>query len=63
MAKSMHNFGKHAREKAKQQKQMDKAEKRRMAKKLRANIKTGAPNAESDIVEPAPADEVSKSTA
>ena len=43
MAKSMYNFGKHAREKAKQQKQMEKAEKRMMAKQQKANMKTDAP--------------------
>jgi len=61
MAKSMYNFGKHAREKARQQKQMEKAEKRMMAKQQKANIKTDAPNAGSDIVEPSPAEEASKS--
>ena len=40
----MYNFGKNAKEKAKQQKQMDKAEKRRIAKQSKANIKSGKPD-------------------
>lgn len=40
----MYNFGKNAKEKAKQQKQMDKAEKRRIAKQSKANIKSGTPD-------------------
>jgi hypothetical protein len=63
MAKSMYNFGKNSREKARQQKQMEKAEKRMLAKQQKANLKADAPNAGSDIVEPAPAEEASKSTA
>ena len=63
MAKSMYNFGKQAKEKARQQKQMDKASKRIMAKQQKANIKKHTPNAESDITEPAPEEEISKSTA
>jgi len=59
----MYNFGKHAREKARQQKQMEKAEKRMMAKQHKANMKTDAPNAGSDIAEPSPAEEAAKSTA
>ena len=52
MGKSMYNFGKLGKEKARQQKQMDKAAKRIMAKQQKANLLTGAPNAYSDIVEP-----------
>jgi hypothetical protein len=63
MAKSMYNFGKHAREKARQQKQMEKAEKRMMAKQQKANMKTDAPNADSITAEPEPAEETSKSMA
>ena len=48
MGKSMYNFGKQAKEKARQQKQMDKASKRIMAKQQKANIKTNTPNADSD---------------
>ncbi len=53
MGKSMYNFGKLGKEKARQQKQMDKAAKRIMAKQNKANLKTGTPNADSDIAEPA----------
>ena len=63
MAKSMYNFGKQAKEKARQQKQMDKASKRMMAKQQKANIKPHTPNADSDIAEPEQAEETSKSIA
>jgi hypothetical protein len=63
MAKSMYNFGKQAKEKARQQKQMDKASKRIMAKQQKANIKTHTPNTDSDIAEPEPAEEISKNIA
>ena len=52
MGKSMYNFGKQGREKARQQKQMDKTAKRIMAKQQKANLKTGTLNAGSDIAEP-----------
>jgi len=52
MGKSMYNFGNQGKEKARQQKQMDKAAKRIMAKQQKANLKTGTPNASSDIAEP-----------
>jgi len=52
MGKSMYNFGKQGKEKARQQKQMDKAAKRIMAKQKKANLKTGTPNAVSDMAEP-----------
>jgi len=53
MGKSMYNFGKQGKEKARQQKQMDKAAKRIMAKQQKANLKTGNPNAGPEIAEPA----------
>jgi hypothetical protein len=52
MGKSMFNFGKQGKEKARQQKQMDKAAKRLMAKQQKANLKAGTPNEESTIAEP-----------
>ena len=52
MGKSMFNFGKQGKEKARQQKQMDKAAKRLMAKQQKANMKAGTPNGESTIAEP-----------
>ena len=63
MGKSMYNFGKRAKEKARQQKQMDKASKRIMAKQQKANIKVSTPNAGSDIVEPGLVGEIAKSIA
>jgi hypothetical protein len=58
MGKSMYNFGKQGKEKARQQKQMDKAAKRIMAKQQKANLKTGTPNADSDIAEPGPVEKI-----
>jgi hypothetical protein len=52
MGKSMYNFGKQGKEKARQQKQMDKAARRRMAKQQKANLQGGTPNADSDTAEP-----------
>jgi hypothetical protein len=63
MGKSMYGFGKQVKEKARQQKQMDKASKRIMLKQQKANIKTHTPNAGSDIVEPGLVEEIVKSTA
>jgi hypothetical protein len=60
MGKSMYNFGKQGKEKARQQKQMDKAAKRIMAKRQKANLKTGTANADSDMSEPEPMDEIVK---
>jgi hypothetical protein len=51
MGKPMYNFGKNAKEKAKQQKQMDKASKRRIAKQSKANMKSNTPNEDSGITE------------
>jgi hypothetical protein len=51
MGKSMYNFGKQGKEKARQQKQMDKAAKRIAAKQQKANLKAGTPNADSAIAE------------
>ncbi len=52
MGKSMFNFGKQGKERARQQKQMDKAAKRLMVKQQKANVKAGTPNADSVIAEP-----------
>jgi len=62
MGKSMYNFGKQGKEKVRQQKQMDKAAKRIMAKQQKANLKTGAPNADSAIAEPKLAEGIVKNT-
>ena len=58
MGKSMFNFGKQGKEKARQQKQMDKAAKRLMVKQQKANLKAGTPNADSAIAEPKLAEDV-----
>jgi hypothetical protein len=63
MGKSMYGFGKQVKEKARQQKQMDKASKRIMLKQQKANIKTHTPSAGSDIAEPGLVEEIVKSTA
>ena len=60
MGKSMYNFGKQGKEKARQQKQMDKSAKRIMAKQQKANLKTGTPNADLAIAEPNSAADVVK---
>ena len=52
MGKSMYNFGNQGKERARQQKQIDKASKRIMAKQ-QANIKTKPPLADPDAAEPA----------
>jgi DNA repair protein RadC len=58
MGKSMFNFGKMGKEKARQQKQMDKAAKRITAKQLKANLKTGNPDAAAEMAEPALAEKI-----
>jgi len=63
MGKSMYNFGKRAKEKARQQKQIDKASKRIMAKQQKDDIKASTPNADSDIAEPGLVEEIVKGTA
>ena len=63
MGKSMYDFGKQGKERARQQKQIDKAAKRLLAKQQKANIKTSAPNADSDIAEPSLVEDIVKSTA
>jgi hypothetical protein len=51
MGKSMYDYVSRTKEKARQQKQIDKASKRKMAKQEKDNIKTYTPNAVSDIAE------------
>jgi len=58
MGKSMFNFGKQGKERARQQKQMDKATKRLMVKQQKADLKAGTPNAGSAIAEPNTAEDV-----
>jgi hypothetical protein len=53
------NFGKREKEKARQQKQMDKAAKRIMIRQQKADLKAGIPTAAPEISEPEPAEEIS----
>ena len=62
MGKSMYNFGKQGKEKARQQKQMNKAAKRIMAKQQKANLKTGTPNTGLGLAEPILAEDIVRST-
>ncbi len=52
MGKLMSNFGTQAKERARQQKQIDKASKRMLARRQRAYAKTGAPKTDSETAEP-----------
>jgi bacillopeptidase F (M6 metalloprotease family) len=52
MGKSMYNFGKMGKEKARQQKQLAKTAKRTLAKQQKGNLKTVETSADSDIAEP-----------
>jgi hypothetical protein len=63
MGKSMYDFGNQGKERARQQKQIDKASKRIMAKQQKAHIKTSPPNAGSDVAEPGLVEEIVKSIA
>jgi len=63
MGNSMYDFGKQMKEKARQQKQIDKASKRIMAKQQKAYIKTSSPNRDPDITEPAMVEEIVDSIA
>ena len=60
MGKSMYDFGKRGKEKARQQKQIDKASKRIMAKQQQVDSTTNRSNVSSDIVEPLLAEEIVK---
>jgi hypothetical protein len=63
MGKSMYNFGKNTKEKARQQKQMEKASKRLIAKQSKANIKLSTPNEDPGAVESRPVAGIAKGTA
>ena len=63
MGKSMFNFGKQGKERARQQKQMDKAAKRILAKQNKAKLKTGSPGVDSNMAEQGPADETAEGAA
>jgi len=57
----MYDYVNRTKERARQQKQMDKASKRKMAKQEKANIITSTPNAVSDIAEHGLGEEIVKS--
>jgi hypothetical protein len=63
MGRSMYNFGKQTKEKARQQKQIDKASKRMAAKQQKANMETSVPNTDAGTTEPGLGDDNLKSTA
>ena len=58
MGRSMFDFGKQGKERARQQKQMAKASKRLIAKQQKANIQAGTPNTVAAIVEPRTTEEI-----
>jgi hypothetical protein len=60
MGRSMYNFGKQSKEKARQQKQIEKASKRILAKQQKANIIAHTPNEGSNIAEPELVEEIDK---
>ena len=59
----MYNFGKQTKEKARQQKQLDKASKRMAAKQQKANMETSEPMLDAEIGEPELVENNIKSTA
>ena len=63
MGRSMYNFGKQTKEKARQQKQLDKASKRLLAKQQKAGIKTDGPDTDIQGAEAGPVGEIVVSTA
>ena len=52
MGKLMSNFGTQVKERARQQKQTDKALKRLLARRQKAHTKTSAPGTDSETAEP-----------
>jgi hypothetical protein len=62
MGNSKYSRGTQVKEKARQQKQIDKASKRMLARQKKSYIKTSPPNANSDIAEPIIAQDIVEST-
>ncbi len=60
MGKSMFNFGKQGKERARQQKQMDKTAKRIMAKQRKADLKSGTPSTDPAVAEPGLAEDAAQ---
>ena len=61
MGKSKFNFGTQIKERARQQKQIDKASKRMLARQQKKAYTTSPLNAESDITEPISAETIAES--
>jgi len=62
MGKPMYSCGTQVKERARQQKQIDKASERILATQKKAYIKTSPPNADSDIAESIFAQDIVRST-
>jgi len=62
MGNSKYSRGTQVKEKARQQKQIDKASKRMLARQKKSYIKTSPPNVNSDIAEPIVAENIVEST-
>ncbi len=63
MGRSMYNFGKQTKEKARQQKQLEKASKRLLAKQQKAEVKTDASSVDDGSAALEPMGEIVESTA
>jgi hypothetical protein len=63
MGRSTYNFDKRSKEKARQQKQLDKAAKRLMAKQNKAGITSSTPREDATAAEPEQADDIVKNAA
>jgi len=62
MGKMMSNYGTQAKERARQQKQTDKAAKRMLSRQKKAQMKAGTPNAAVEIAEPISAENIVANT-
>ena len=63
MGRSMYSFGKQTKEKARQQKQMEKASKRLAAKQQKTNAEAGTPDVDLETAEPGLAEDSGESKA
>lgn len=63
MGKPVYKFSKNVKEKARQQKQIEKASKRLIAKQRKADIESGNPNEDSDTVESSQMADIAKGKA
>jgi hypothetical protein len=62
VGKLMSNYGTQVKERARQQKQTAKAEKRMLARQKKASLKKSPPNAGPDIAEPISTEDIVEST-